>query len=75
MVTGKMEVTKDNGVENIHFLQPVPDEEKRESWGNKVEFVLTCVGYCVGLGNVWRYDVITYVFIRITPIALNILYW
>lgn len=29
--------------------------EERETWGRKIEFVLTCVGYCVGLGNVWRY--------------------
>ena len=32
------------------------DDEKneRETWGRKMEFILTCVGYCVGLGNVWR---------------------
>jgi hypothetical protein len=29
------------------------DEEKRLNWGNRVEFLLTCVGYSVGLGNVW----------------------
>ena len=30
------------------------DKQERETWGNKVEFILTCVGYCIGLGNVWR---------------------
>ena len=28
--------------------------QERETWGRKMEFILTCVGYCVGLGNVWR---------------------
>ena len=28
--------------------------QERETWGRKIEFILTCVGYCVGLGNVWR---------------------
>ena len=34
--------------------QPPPSGEQRETWGRKLEFILTCVGYCVGLGNVWR---------------------
>lgn len=29
--------------------------EERAVWGNKVEFILTMVGYAVGLGNVWRF--------------------
>ncbi|XP_035824765.1 sodium-dependent neutral amino acid transporter B(0)AT2-like [Aplysia californica] len=31
------------------------DEFVRQSWGRKLEYVLSMVGFCVGLGNVWRF--------------------
>ncbi|KAL7868900.1 hypothetical protein SRHO_G00102840, partial [Serrasalmus rhombeus] len=27
----------------------------RLQWDNKAQYMLTCVGFCVGLGNVWRF--------------------
>uniref|UniRef100_A0A8C2WIY8 Transporter n=2 Tax=Cyclopterus lumpus TaxID=8103 RepID=A0A8C2WIY8_CYCLU len=27
----------------------------RPKWDNKAQYMLTCVGFCIGLGNVWRF--------------------
>lgn len=38
-------------------LEKLEQEEvgDRPKWDNKTQYMLTCVGFCVGLGNVWRF--------------------
>lgn len=35
-------------------------EDARGSWGNKLGFILTCISFSVGLGNVWRFPYLCY---------------
>lgn len=38
----------------------VTDEPHRGNWGSPVQFILACIGYAVGLGNVWRFPHLVY---------------
>uniref|UniRef100_A0A8C5WIN4 Transporter n=1 Tax=Leptobrachium leishanense TaxID=445787 RepID=A0A8C5WIN4_9ANUR len=44
-------------IQTYDELERLEKEEAgdRPKWDNKAQYMLTCIGFCVGLGNVWRF--------------------
>ncbi|NP_001087657.1 solute carrier family 6 (neutral amino acid transporter), member 19 S homeolog [Xenopus laevis] len=47
----------ENRIQTYEELEKLETEEasERPQWDNKAQYMLTCIGFCVGLGNVWRF--------------------
>lgn len=41
-------------------INDVEAHTERGNWQNPLEFTLACIGYAVGLGNVWRFPQLVY---------------
>ena len=40
--------------------QEAAEVPERETFARKIDFLLTCMGFSIGLGNVWRFPFLAY---------------